>query len=71
MTKQLITAETSSKTEVPEFNTRKGLGTPAYCDAPRCVARQRGGSCSKLWRVFPGLFFSAGYANPHVYLSSL
>ena len=31
MTKQLITAETSSKTEVPEFNTRKGLGTPAYC----------------------------------------
>ena len=31
MTKQLITAETSSKTEVPESNTRMGLGTPAYC----------------------------------------
>ena len=25
-----------------------GLGTPAYCDAPRCVAKQRGGSYSKM-----------------------
>ena len=47
MTKQLITAETSSKTEVPEFNTLMGLGTPAYCDAPRREARQRGGSFNK------------------------
>ena len=31
MTKQLITAETSSKTEVGESNTLMGLGTPAYC----------------------------------------
>ena len=31
MTKQLITAETSSKTEVQRFNTLMGLGTPAYC----------------------------------------
>ena len=31
MTKQLITAETFSKPEVFKFNTRKGLGTPAYC----------------------------------------
>ena len=66
MTKQLVRAETSYKTEVQRSNTRKGLGTPAYCDALRCVARQRGGSCSNLWRVFPGLFFSKGYANPHV-----
>ena len=25
------------------------MRTPAYCDAPRGVARQRGGSCSKIW----------------------
>ena len=31
MTKQLVRAETSSKTEVPESNTHMGLGTPAYC----------------------------------------
>ena len=31
MTKQLITAETSSKLEVRKSNTRMGLGTPAYC----------------------------------------
>ena len=31
MTKQLITAETSSKPEVGKFNTLMGLGTPAYC----------------------------------------
>ena len=31
MTKQPITAETSSKTEVQTFNTLMGLGTPAYC----------------------------------------
>ena len=31
MTKQLITAETSSKPEVRKFNTLMGLGTPAHC----------------------------------------
>ena len=37
------------QTQVTSSNTRKG-GTPAYCDAPRGVARQRGGSYSKMWR---------------------
>ena len=50
MTKQLITAEASSKPEVGKFNTLMGLGTPAYCDAPRREARQRGGSFIRMWR---------------------
>ena len=43
MTKLSIGALTTKKLLEQEFNTRMGSGTPADCDAPRGVAKQRGG----------------------------